>query len=199
MIKKNCAVFISGRGSNLEALIKEAENENFPIQIKLIISDNINANGLKFSETYNIESYLIDNSKFKNKDEFEKNLLNQLKIRNIELICLAGFMRILSSEFINSFSGPILNIHPSLLPKYKGLNTHQRALDNNDKIAGCTVHFVSEELDSGKIILQKSLNINENETAETLMKRVLKLEHQAYPEAIKQIFSQENISSSVKN
>ena len=189
MIKKNCAVFISGRGSNLEALIKEAENENFPIQIKLIISDNINANGLKFSETYNIESYLIDNSKFKNKDEFEKNLLNQLKIRNIELICLAGFMRILSSEFINSFTGPILNIHPSLLPKYKGLNTHQRALDNNDKITGCTVHFVSEELDSGEIILQKSLYIDENETAETLMNRVLKLEHQAYPEAIKRIFS----------
>ena len=189
MIKKNCAVFISGRGSNLESLIKESKNENFPIQIELIISDNINAKGLKFSETYNIDSYSIDYSSFRNKDKFEQNLLNELKIKNIELICLAGFMRILSSDFINSFTGPILNIHPSLLPKYKGLNTHQKALDNNDKIAGCTVHYVSEELDSGEIILQKSLDIDENETAETLMNRVLKLEHQAYPEAIKQIFS----------
>ena len=189
MNKKNCAVFISGRGSNLESLIKESKNENFPIQIELIISDNINATGLRFSETYNIDTYSIDYTSFVNKDKIEKNLLNELKNKNIELICLAGFMRILSSEFINSFAGPILNIHPSLLPKYKGLNTHQRALDNNDKITGCTVHFVSEELDSGEIILQKSLNIDENETAETLMNRVLKLEHQAYPEAIKQIFS----------
>ncbi len=189
MIKKNCAVFISGRGSNLETLIKESKNENFPIQIELIISDNINAKGLEFSEIYNIVSYSIDYSSFKNKSEFEQKLLKELKNKNIELICLAGFMRILSSDFIKSFTGPILNIHPSLLPKYKGLNTHQKALDNNDKIAGCTVHFVSEELDSGEIILQKSLDIDENETAETLMNRVLKLEHQAYPEAIKQIFS----------
>ena len=189
MIKKNCAVFISGRGSNLETLIKESKNENFPIKIELIISDNINAKGLKFSETYHIDSYSIDYPNFKNKDKFEQNLLNELKNKDIELICLAGFMRILSSNFINSFNGPILNIHPSLLPKYKGLNTHQRAIDNNDKIAGCTVHFVSEELDSGEIILQKSLDIDENETAETLMNRVLKLEHQAYPEAIKRIFS----------
>ena len=189
MIKKNCAVFISGRGSNLESLIKESKSKNFPIQIELIISDNTNAKGLKFSETYNIDSCSIDYSSFENKDKFEQNLLNELKNKNIELICLAGFMRILSSEFINSFTGPILNIHPSLLPKYKGLNTHQRALDNNDKITGCTVHFVSEELDSGEIILQKSLYIDENETAETLMNRVLKLEHQAYPEAIKRIFS----------
>ena len=189
MIKKNCAVFISGRGSNLESLIKESKNKNFPIQIELIISDNISAEGLKFSEIYNIDSYSIDYSIFENKDKFEQNLLNELKNKNIELICLAGFMRILSSEFINSFTGPILNIHPSLLPKYKGLNTHQRALDNNEKTTGCTVHFVSEELDSGEIILQKSLDIDENETAETLMNRVLKLEHQAYPEAIKQIFS----------
>lgn len=189
MIKKNCAVFISGRGSNLETLIKESKNENFPIQIELIISDNINAKGLEFSEIYNIDSYSIDYSSFKNKSEFEQKLLKELKNKNIELICLAGFMRILSSDFIKSFTGPILNIHPSLLPKYKGLNTHQKALDNNDKIAGCTVHFVSEELDSGEIILQKSLDIDENETTETLMNRVLKLEHQAYPEAIKQIFS----------
>ena len=189
MIKKSCAVFISGRGSNLESLIKESKKKNFPIQIELIISDNINAKGLKFSETYNIESYSIDYSSFENKDKFEQNLLNKLKNKNIELICLAGFMRILSSEFISSFTGHILNIHPSLLPKYKGLNTHQRALDNNDKITGCTVHFVSEELDSGEIILQKSLDIDDNETAETLMNRVLKLEHKAYSEAIKKIFS----------
>ena len=188
MIKKNCAVLISGRGSNLESLIKESKNKDFPIQIELIISDNINAKGLKFSETYNIDSYSIDYSSFKNKDKFEQNLLNELKNKNIELICLAGFMQILSSDFINSFTGPILNIHPSLLPKYKGLNTHQRAIENNEKFSGCTVHYVTSKLDSGKIILQKKVGIKKNDTKNSLAKKILTQEHKLYPKAILKIF-----------
>ena len=189
MKKKQCAVFISGRGSNLESLIKESKEQNFPVEIKLIISDNLDAKGLIFSEIYNIESFPINFINYENHQKFEETIIQILKDKKIEIVCLAGFMRILSPFFINSFSGPILNIHPSLLPKYKGLNTHQRALDNNDTIAGCTVHFVNESIDSGKIILQKTLNINDDETADSLQKRVLKLEHQAYPEAIKQIFN----------
>ena len=189
MKKKQCAVFISGRGSNLESLIKESKEKNFPVEIKLIVSDNLEARGLIFSEIYNIESFPINFINYENHHKFEETIIQILKDKKIEIVCLAGFMRILSPFFINSFSGPILNIHPSLLPKYKGLNTHQRALDNNDTIAGCTVHFVNESIDSGKIILQKTLNINDDETADSLQKRVLKLEHQAYPEAIRQIFN----------
>ena len=184
--KIKCAVFISGTGSNLKSLIQFTKKKNSPISIELIISDNPKAKGLKFGKIFKISNKVFN---YKNKIIAEKKIISEINNKKIKLICLAGFMRILSSEFINSFTGPILNIHPSLLPKYKGLNTHQRALDNNDKITGCTVHFVSEELDSGEIILQKSLYIAENETAETLMNRVLKLEHQAYPEAIKKIFS----------
>ena len=199
MIKKNCAVFISGKGSNLESLIKENNKEDFPIEIKLIISDKSNAEGLKYSKIYNINCLPLDYLNFEDKKDFEIKLLDFLTDNDIEIICLAGYMQILSSFFIQSFEGPILNIHPSLLPKYKGLNTHQRALDNNDKLAGCTVHYVSENVDSGEIILQKSLNINEDDTCESLQKRVLKLEHQVYSDAIRKIFTQTNISSSVKN
>ncbi len=189
MNKKQCAVFISGRGSNLESLINESKKQNFPIEIRLIVSDNLEAKGLIFSEIYDIESCPINFTNYENIKKFEEAIIEILKDKKIDIVCLAGFMRILSPFFINSFNGPILNIHPSLLPKYKGLNTHQRALDNNDKIAGCTVHFVNEGVDCGKIILQKTLNINEDETPESLQKRVLKLEHQAYPEAIKKIFN----------
>lgn len=189
MNKKQCAVFISGRGSNLESLIKESKKKKFPVEIKLIVSDNPRAKGLEFSKIYNIESFPLDFSIYENKKKFEEKILQTLIDKNIEIVCLAGFMKILSPYFINSFNGLILNIHPSLLPKYRGLNTHQRALDNNDVIAGCTVHFVNEEIDSGKIILQKTLKINENETVESLQMRVLKLEHQAYPEAIKKVLN----------
>ena len=184
--KINTAVFISGTGSNLKNLIQFSFLNKSPIKISLIVSNNKRAKGLNFADKYKIKKKIYD---FNNIKKSESLILKQLKINKISLICLAGFMKILSRNFIKRFKGKIINIHPSLLPKYKGLNTHQRALDNNDKITGCTVHFVSEELDSGEIILQKSLYIDENETAETLMNRVLKLEHQAYPEAIKRIFS----------
>ena len=146
------AVFFSGTGSNLRSLIKFSKLKRSPIFINLIITNNKLAKGLKYSVIFKIKKKIIN---FKNKDVAEKKILNELKKNKIELICLAGFMKILSNNFIKSFKGKILNIHPSLLPKYKGLNTHKRAIKNKDKYSGCTVHFVSAKLDSGKIILQK--------------------------------------------
>ena len=183
--KINIAVFISGTGSNLENLIKFSLKKKSPICIKFIVSDN-KAKGLFFARKYKIKSKIFN---FINEDKVEYKILDSLKKNKINLICLAGFMKILSKDFIKLFDGKIMNIHPSLLPKYKGLNTHQRAIKNREKYSGCTVHFVNEDIDSGKIILQKTLNINKDETADTLQKRVLKLEHQAYPEAIKRIFN----------
>jgi formyltetrahydrofolate-dependent phosphoribosylglycinamide formyltransferase len=171
--KIKTAVFISGAGSNLKNLIKFSRYDKSPIQINCIISDNKNAKGLIYAE------------KFKN----EKKILKYLKKNRIFLICLAGFMKILSKNFIKKFNGKILNIHPSLLPKYKGLNTHQRAIDNNEKFSGCTVHFVNSKLDSGKIILQKKVKILKNDNSKILAKKILKDEHILYPKAIMKVFS----------
>ena len=154
--KVNCAVFISGNGSNLKSLIKFSKKKNSPISIELIISDNSEAKGLKFGKIFKISNKVFD---YKNKIISEKNIILELKNKKIRLICLAGFMRILSANFIKSFKGKILNIHPSLLPKYKGLNTHQRAISNNEKYSGCTVHFVNSQLDSGKLFFKKRLKL----------------------------------------
>ena len=150
--KIKCAVFISGTGSNLKSLIQFSKKKNSPISIELIISDNAKAKGLKFGKIFKISNKVFN---YKNKIIAEKKIISEINNKKIKLICLAGFMRILSKNFIKSFKGKILNIHPSLLPKYKGLNTHKRALLNNEKYSGCTVHFVNSKLDSGKIILQK--------------------------------------------
>ena len=179
--KKNIAVFISGRGSNLRTLIKHSKKKNSLIKIILVISNNPNAKGLKYASKSKIKIYGI---KFKNKSSFEKNSLKLLKKYNIDLLCLAGFMKILSGNFIKKFSKPILNIHPSLLPKYKGLNTHERAIKNKDKFAGASIHKVTEKLDSGKVILQKKVKILRSDTVRSLEKKVLKIEHQIYPIAI---------------
>ena len=180
------AVFISGRGTNLKSLIKFSKKKNSPINIKLIISNTNKAKGLKYSKVYKIQKKVID---FKNKNIAEKKLLNLLSKKKIRFICLAGFMKILSKKFIKKFSGKIVNIHPSLLPKYKGLNTHQKALKNNDKYSGCTVHYVTDKVDSGKIILQKKVKIIKKDTANSLKKKILEKEHQLYPSAIRKIFS----------
>ena len=186
-IKKiNCAVFISGNGSNLKSLIQYAKKKNSPISIELIISDNSKAKGLKFGRIYKISNKVIN---YKNKIIAEKKIISEIKNNKIELICLAGFMRILTKKFIKSFKGNILNIHPSLLPKYKGLNTHQRAILDSEKYSGCTVHFVNSKLDSGKIILQKKIKINKNDTAKSLAKKILSQEHKLYPKAIIKLFS----------
>ncbi len=150
--KINTAVFISGNGSNLESLIKFSKTRKSPIFINLIISNNPKAKGLKLGKIYKIKKKVIN---FKKKYKSENHLISLLKVHEIKMICLAGFMKILSKNFISKFKGKILNIHPSLLPKYKGLNTHQRTLNNNEKYSGCTVHFVNSKLDSGKIICKK--------------------------------------------
>ncbi len=184
--KIKCSVFISGTGSNLKSLIKFSNKKKSPISIELIICDNKKAKGLKFGKIYKISNKVFN---YKNKFTTEKRILSEIKNKKIELICLAGFMRILSKSFIKNFKGKILNIHPSLLPKYKGLNTHQRVISNNEKYSGCTVHFVNSGLDAGKIILQKKVKITKFDTAKSLAKKILIQEHKLYPKAISKVFS----------
>ncbi len=184
--KIRTAVFISGTGSNLKSLIKFSKIKKSPISIEFIISNNSKAKGLNYAKIYKIKKIVLN---FKNQNLSETRLLYILKMNNIEMICLAGFMKILSKNFINKFKGKILNIHPSLLPKYKGLNTHERVLNNREKFSGCTVHFVNSRLDSGKIILQKKVRILKNETESSLAKKILAQEHKLYPKAILKVFN----------
>jgi phosphoribosylglycinamide formyltransferase-1 len=181
--KIKTAVFISGAGSNLKNIIKFSKQKNSPITIDLIFSSTPKAKGLKFANQFNIKKKIFN---FKNT---EKNILTLLKKDKIKFICLAGFMKILSKEFIKNFNGKIINIHPSLLPKYKGLNTHSRAIKNKDTFAGCTVHYVAAKLDSGKIIIQKKIKIAPSDNSTSLAKKVLKQEHKLYPAALMKIFN----------
>ena len=183
--KVKAAVFISGTGSNLKNLITFSKIKNSPISIDLIFSNTYKAKGLRFSNQFNIKKYV---SNFKDSKVSEAKILNLLNKKNIKFICLAGFMKILSKSFIKKFNGKIVNIHPSLLPKYKGLDTHIKAIQNKDVVAGCTVHFVTAKLDSGKIILQKKVKISNKDTPTSLAKKVLRQEHKLYPSAIKKIF-----------
>ena len=184
--KKNTAVLISGRGSNLRSLIKYSKTKKSLIKIVLVISDNFSAKGLNYANKSNINNIVI---KYSNRKSFEDRLFKLLKRNNVDLICLAGFMKILSGSFIRKFYKPILNIHPSLLPKYKGLNTHNKANQNKDKYSGATVHIVNEKLDSGKIILQKKVKILKSDTRKSLEKKVLKIEHKIYPKAVIKLLS----------
>ena len=184
--KIKTAVFISGTGSNLKNLIQFSKKKKSPISIDLIISNNLNSKGLRFAKIYRIEKKIFE---FKKKAIDEKKLLKVLKNKRINLICLAGFMKILSENFIKIFKGKILNIHPSLLPKYKGLDTHKRVLVNKEKYTGCTVHFVSSKLDAGKIIVQKRIKVKKDDTPKKIAKRVLVQEHKLYPKAILKIFN----------
>ena len=178
--KKNIAVFISGRGSNLKSLINYSKKKSY-FKIGLVISNNFNVKGLEIASKSNIKNYYV---KYSNERNFEIRVLKLLNKNNIDLICLAGFMKILSKKFIKKFSNPIINIHPSLLPKYKGLNTHSKAIKNKDKYSGATVHIVNDKLDSGKIIIQERVRILKSDKEKTLKKKVLKIEHRIYPKAI---------------
>ena len=182
----NTAVFISGTGSNLKNLINHSKKKNSKFTINLIISNNSRAKGLNYARQFNINKKIIN---FSNMKKGEKIILNELNKKKIKLICLAGFMKILSKSFIKNFEGKIINIHPSLLPKYKGLNTHKRALINNEKYSGCTVHYVNSRLDSGKIIMQRKVKVFKNDTVKKLSKRILKQEHYLYPKALSKILS----------
>ena len=184
-IKIKTAVFISGRGSNLKNLLKFSKKKISPISIDLIISDNKYATGLKFSEKFNIKKKIFNF----NNTKIDSLLLEFIRKKDIKFICLAGFMRILSKKFLKNFNGKIINIHPSLLPKYKGLNTHKKVIQNKDKFSGCSVHFVNTKLDSGKIILKKKVKVYKKDTISSLSNRVLKAEHKLYPLAILKIFN----------
>jgi len=184
--KIKTAVFISGTGSNLKNIIKFSKIKKSPISINLIISNTCLAKGLKYAEQFKIKKKIFN---FKDYNKAEKKILILLKKEKIEFICLAGYMKILSAGFIKKFGKRIINIHPSLLPKYKGLNTHSRAIKNKDKLAGCTVHYVAAKLDSGKIILQKKVKISARDKPASLKKKVLKQEHKLYPAAIMKIFN----------
>ena len=185
-IKKRTAIFISGNGSNMKNLVKFSKTKNAPIWVDLVISSNKKSNAIQYLKKNKIYFKIFDLKK-KNKDE--RKIFDILKKREIQLICLAGFMKILSGNFIKRFNGRILNIHPSLLPKYKGLNTHKRAILDKEKFSGCTVHFVNSKLDSGKIIIQKKVKINKKDDPKSLSKKILKQEHLLYPKALKKIFS----------
>ena len=184
--KINCAVFISGRGSNLKAILKYSKKKSSKINVKLVISNKSNAPGIIFAKKNKIKSKIINN---KNRTKAENKILNHLYNNKIEFIFLAGFMKILSNNFIKKFRNKIINIHPSILPKYKGLNTHERAIKNKENFSGCTVHFVNEKLDSGKIIMQKKIKILKSDTPKSLKIKILKEENKIYPKAINKFFS----------
>ena len=184
--KIKTAVFISGAGSNFKNLIKFSKIKKTPISINLVISNFNKANGLKYADQFNIKQKIFNFNDIKNT---ERKILTLLKNAIINLICLAGFMKILSRNFIKKFDGKIINIHPSLLPKYKGLNTHRRAIANKDKFAGCTVHYVTEKLDSGKIIMQKKIKVVTKDNPASLAKKVQIQEYKLYPAAIIKMFN----------
>ena len=188
-------VLISGNGSNLQAIIDNIANQNLPAQIVAVISNKAGAYGLERAEKAGIEQHVLSHKDFSDRQQYDLALKELIDQYQPDLIILAGFMRILSNEFVEHYSHKMMNIHPSLLPKYKGLNTHQRVIDAGDKEHGCSVHFVTPELDDGPVILQAKVKIEENDTAETLAKRVHEQEHRIYPEAIR-LFAENKIKTS---
>ena len=184
MVKKNTCVFISGQGSNLKNLISSSRDSNFPIKISLVISNNRNAYGINYAKKFNIPYFFIDTKLI----NYEKKILYNLKRYKISFICLAGYLKIISNNLIQNYNKKIINIHPSLLPKFKGLNTFSRVLKNREIKTGCTVHFVNKKLDGGNSIVQKFFFINSLDNENTLRKKTQVLEYKAFPEAIIKIF-----------
>lgn len=183
--KKRVAVLISGRGSNMKSLVEAARTPDYPAEIALVISNKPEAGGLEFARAESIAAVAIDSKAYSTRETHEAAIHNTLKEHNIELVCLAGYMRILTESFVANWPGKILNIHPSLLPKYPSLNTHQRALDAGDETHGCTVHIVTGELDAGPIVAQAEVPVLADDAAESLTSRVLVQEHLLYPKALK--------------
>ncbi len=184
MVKKNACIFISGYGSNLKNLIKSSRDTNFPIKISLVISDNIKAKGIIHAKKNSIPYFVVDTRK----RTYENLILNKISKHKISIVCLAGYMRILSKIFIQKLGKTIINIHPSLLPKYKGLNTYERILKNKEIKTGCTVHYVNEKLDNGKSIIQKSFFIDKKDKKINLKAKTQMLEQKAFPEAIIKVY-----------
>ena len=185
----NIGVLASGRGTNLQAIIEAIEDGKIAGEIKVVVSDNPDAYALKRAKQYNIDTRYINFKEFKNREDYDKEIIKTLKEKKIDLVVLAGYMRILSPYFIRTYKNKIINIHPALLPSFPGLHVQKKAIDHGVKISGCTVHFVDEGVDSGPIILQKAVEVKDDDTEELLAERILKEEHQIYPRAI-QLFSE---------
>ena len=185
MTRLKLAILISGRGSNMKALLEAARDPSFPAQPVLVLSNRPDARGLETAAAEGIATHAIDHKTFgKDREAFERAMNEQLEAAGVEIIALAGFMRVLTPWFVNTWQGRMINIHPSLLPKYKGLDTHQRAIDAGDSEAGCTVHWVSPGVDDGEIIQQAAIPILPEDTADSLADRILPVEHRLYPEAL---------------
>ena len=185
-IKYNIAVFISGRGSNLKSIVRYSLKNKTLYKVKVVISNKQKATGLLIAKKMGIENYYVNLTKSK---KLGNKVLNILRKNDIKLVCLAGYMKILPAYFVKSYKGKIINIHPSLLPKYKGLNTHKRVIENNEKYTGCTIHYVNRFLDSGKIICQRKVKITKKDNKRSIEKKVLKIEHKMYPKIINKILS----------
>ena len=186
-VRLRVAILISGRGSNMRSLIDSCLTKESRAEIVLVISNHPNAGGLSLASKSGIETVVIDHKGFADRKAFETELGRTLKSANVELICLAGFMRLLSSDFVNNWRNCLINIHPSLLPAFKGLNTHKRAIDTGVRVTGCTVHFVRPQMDDGPIIIQAVVPVHPNDTEEKLAERVLNMEHHCYPLAVQWI------------
>jgi phosphoribosylglycinamide formyltransferase-1 len=184
-MKKRVAILISGRGSNMRALIEAAKAKDYPAEIVLVISNVADAGGLGYAREHGIATEVIEHGKFPSRDIFDNAMQVALKAANAEIVALAGFMRLLSPRFVESWRGRMINVHPSLLPAYKGLHTHRRAIAAGERFAGCTVHFVTPELDDGPAILQAKVPVLAGDTEYTLASRVLEQEHRIYPEALR--------------
>ncbi len=187
--KSKIAILISGRGSNMEAIIKASQEVDFPAEVALVISNKDDAKGIDVAKSYGIKTQTIAHKDFTNKVDFETALCESLEAVQPDLICLAGFMRIFGDTYFERVKTPTLNIHPSLLPKHKGLNTHQAAIDAGDISHGVSVHFVTPALDDGAIIMQESIEIHKGDTANDLANRLLPIEHEIYPKAIRKVLN----------
>jgi phosphoribosylglycinamide formyltransferase 1 len=186
MARRRVAILISGRGSNMAALIAAAQAKDHPAEIALVLSNRPDAKGLAMAREAGLATAVVDHTRFgKDREAFERATQNELEARRIDIVCLAGFMRLLTPWFVSRWEGRMLNIHPALLPAFKGLDTHERALAAGVKIHGATVHFVVPEMDSGPVIAQGALGVRDDDTAETLAARVLAIEHKIYPLALR--------------
>lgn len=182
------AVLISGRGSNMRSIVEACKREFINAKVTLVLSNRAEAPGLEFARSENIESVVLPHKAFPVREDYDRQVVDILHQKQVDLICLAGFMRLLSSVFVTAFPNRIMNIHPALLPSFPGLHAQRQAVEYGVKVTGCTVHFVDEGLDSGPIILQKTLEVKPDDTEETLSERLLPLEHAAYVEAVKLFF-----------
>jgi phosphoribosylglycinamide formyltransferase-1 len=192
MIKRKIAILISGRGSNMRALVKACEDPQFPAKVVLVLSNKIDAAGLQFARENGIKTAFVNHREFSSREEFDKKVSDEVEKEGAEIICLAGFMRLLSPWFVEHWFNSLINIHPSLLPEFKGADAVGDAIKARAKKSGCTVHFVSEEMDAGPVIMQAEVEVMEGDTKETLAARILEVEHKIYPLALKAVCEKSN-------